>query len=89
MLVVYIVGGILVWAAIAFGVAALNRGTATRNDAHLVAWVTAFWPITIPAVAAFAIIAGVICGAVWLLELIGEMFTTMGARYIDFLQGGK
>jgi hypothetical protein len=89
MLVVYIVGGILVWAAIAFGLAALSRGTDTRNDAHLVAWVTAFWPVTVPVIAAGALILGVICGGVWLLEIIGEMFVAMGARYIDFLHGEK
>jgi hypothetical protein len=89
MLIVYILGSILVWAAIAFGLAALNRGTASREDAHLVAWITAFWPVTLPVIAVSGIVLCAICGGVWLLEIIGKMCTAIGARYIDFLHGEK
>ncbi len=72
MIVAYVIGSVLVWAAIAFGLAALFRGTADRSDAHGVAWITAFWPVTIPVIAVFILIMGVMCGGVWVLIQIGE-----------------
>jgi len=89
MIAAYVVGGILVWAVIAFGLAALFRGTATRNDAQGVAWITGFWPVTVPFIAAFALILGVVCGLVWLLENGSEGIGKVGARYIDFIHGEK
>ena len=87
MIVAYVLGGILVWAAIAFGLAALFRGTDDRGDAHGVAWVTAFWPVTVPVIAACAVVLFVIAGAVWLLEQGGKGVAKVGAKYIDFIQG--
>jgi hypothetical protein len=86
MIVVYIVGGILIWVIVAFGVAVLNRGTASREDAHLVAWITAFWPVTLPAIAVCAIILCVICGGAWMVEESAKGVVKVGAKYIDFIQ---
>lgn len=89
MIVAYVIGSVLVWAAIAFGLAALFRGTADRSDAHGVAWITAFWPVTIPVIAVFMLIMGVMCGGVWVLIQIGEGIVKLGGRYIDFIHGKK
>lgn len=88
MIVAYVVGAILVWAVIAFGLAALFRpADGDRADARLVAWLTAFWPVTGPVTVVCAIILGVICGGVWLLDQSGKGIAKVGARYIDFLVG--
>ena len=89
MLAVIIVGAFLFWVVIAFALAALNRGTDSREDAHLVAWVTAFWPVTLPVIAAFVLLMGILCGGVWCLVTVGDMFVSIGGRYIDFLHGQR
>lgn len=82
MITVLVIAAILGWAGIAFGIAAVIAKTTTdglgRDDAHIVAWLTAFWPITLPLAAAIVII---------ILPCIG--IAKLGEHYINFLTGKK
>jgi hypothetical protein len=89
MIIAYFVGGVLVWVAIAFGLATLFRGTDDRDNAHIVAWVTGFWPVTGPVIIAVAVVLGVCCGLVWVLDQGGKGIAKLGGRYIDFIHGEK
>jgi hypothetical protein len=89
LIVAYVLGGILVWAAIAFGLAALFRGTDDRDNAYVVAWVTAFWPVTVPVLAVFALMLGAGAGVVWLLIQGYDGISKVGTKYIDFIHGEK
>jgi hypothetical protein len=89
MIVAYVIGGVLVWAAIAFGLAALFRGTEDRNDAQMIAWVTIFWPVTVPIITAIALAFGIIAGIILGAEQVGKGLLKVGGKYIDFIDGKK
>jgi hypothetical protein len=87
MTLVYTISAILGWALIAFALVALCRETDTRADAHVVAWVTAFWPVTIPIALALGIVFGTICGMVWVGDQGGRGIGKLGTHYINFIAG--
>lgn len=89
MIVAYVIGGVLVWAAIAFGLAAFCRGVENRGDAQNIAWITALWPITVPLITVFATIFFTIAGGVWVGDRCVKGIAKASSRYIDFIHGER
>jgi hypothetical protein len=79
MIIVIIVGAVLGYIGITFGVGTLMReDDLTEGEAQARAWASIFWPVTVPVYVILLLVAGLCMG-----------IAALGEFYVDYIRGGK